>query len=273
MTIMPSEARASDDLRTTTPSFEEAFKATHQRNERNAVLKRLALNIAGVMVFLLAWEAIPRFSSWINEVLFPPPSQVIQSFIPMLLSGEIGHNIAVSLRRASLGFAIALVCGIGAGLLTARIRTLQYLVEPLLHGFRAVPTIALVPLCILWFGIGETSKIALVAWGAFFPIWITTFIGVRDVNIIYLRSAACLGAGRLATLFLVILPAALPFILSGIRQAIAVSLIVLVAAELSGAPAGVAYMMSRGISCSGSTSCSSAWYCLACSAFSRTGSS
>jgi ABC-type nitrate/sulfonate/bicarbonate transport system permease component len=164
----------------------------------------------------------------------------------MILSGEIAHNIAVSVGRAGVGFLIAAVLGIAAGVVTARVRVLQHLTEPLLHGFRAVPVIALVPLSVLWFGIGESAKVALVATGAFFPIWIATFIGVRDVHIVYLRSAACLGAGRLATMLWVILPAALPFILTGLRQAMAISLIVLVAAELSGATAGVAYMMSMG---------------------------
>jgi ABC-type nitrate/sulfonate/bicarbonate transport system permease component len=246
MTTISTHVEEPDETHTGPASFEAEFRLAHQRVRRNAQLTRLVLNILGVVVFLVTWEAIPRLSDWVNEVLFPPPSVVLQAFIPMLLSGEISRNIVVSLQRAGLGFAFALVAGISAGLLTARIRTVQYLVEPLLHSFRAVPTIALVPLCVLWFGIGEPAKIVLVAWGAFFPIWITTFIGVRDINIIYLRSAACLGASRRDTLFLVILPAALPFILSGIRQAIAVSLIVLVAAELSGASAGVAYMMSQG---------------------------
>jgi NitT/TauT family transport system permease protein len=164
----------------------------------------------------------------------------------MLLSGEIAHNIVVSVGRAGAGFLIAAVLGVAAGVASARVRVLQHLTEPLLHGFRAIPVIALVPLSVLWFGIGETAKVALVATGAFFPIWIATFIGVRDVHIVYLRSAACLGAGRLATMVWVILPAALPFILTGLRQAMAISLIVLVAAELSGATAGVAYMMSMG---------------------------
>lgn len=227
-------------------NFDEEFQRAHRRRERSAAFKRAGLNALGVLLFVLAWEAIPRYSSWINEVLFPPPSQVFQTFAPMLASGEIGHNILVSVARAAGGFAIALALGVTAGLLTARIRLLQYLLEPLLHGFRSIPAIALVPLCILWFGIGETGKVALIAWGAFFPLWITTFIGVRDVHEVYLRSAACLGAGRLATLVYVVLPAALPFILTGMRQALSVSLIVLVAAELSGASSGVAYMMSQG---------------------------
>jgi ABC-type nitrate/sulfonate/bicarbonate transport system permease component len=246
MSLASSDGAVSSRHDELAPSFEVEFRAAHRRARRRAVALRLALNAAGVLLFVAAWEAIPRWSSWVNVVLFPPPSQVFETFWPMLGSGEIGHNIAISLRRAGMGFSIAVVLGIAAGLLTSRIRFFQYLLEPLLHGFRAIPTIALVPLCILWFGIGETAKLALVSWGAFFPIWITTHIGVRDVHVIYLRSAACLGAGRPATLFLVVLPAALPFILSGLRQAIAVSLIVLVAAELSGASAGVAYMMSQG---------------------------
>ena len=182
----------------------------------------------------------------LNTTLFPPPSAVWEAFGPMLLSGEITQHIAVSLRRASLGFAIATVLGITAGLLTARVTVFHHLSEPLLHGFRSIPVIALVPISVLWLGIGEGAKVALVACGAFFPIWIATFLGVRDVHVVYLRSAACLGAGRLATMLWVVLPAALPLILAGLRQALAVSLIVLVAAELAGATAGVAYMMSMG---------------------------
>lgn len=248
MTFVSTDTRDFDHGAAAAPAdnFDAEFKAAYRRAQRNAAMRRLALNIAGILLLLLVWEAVPRFSTWINDVLFPPPSTVVETFIPMLLSGEILHNIVVSLGRSASGFAIALVLGITAGMITARIHALQHLLEPILHGFRSIPAIALIPLSILWFGIGEPSKTALIAWGAFFPIWITTFIGVRDVNVIYLRSAACLGAGRFATLFLIILPAALPFILTGMRQAIAVSLIVLVAAEMAGASSGVAYMMSNG---------------------------
>jgi ABC-type nitrate/sulfonate/bicarbonate transport system permease component len=223
-----------------------AFRLAYRSQRRRQMVLRLAFNLIGILCFLGAWEAIPRVVPWINKVLFPPPTKVAATLWPMILSGEIANNVIVSLGRAGAGFLIATVLGIAAGVLTARLRVLQHLTEPLLHGFRAIPVIALVPISVLWFGIGETAKIALVATGAFFPIWIATFIGVRDVHIVYLRSAACLGAGRIATMFWVILPAALPFILAGLRQAMAISLIVLVAAELSGATAGVAYMMSMG---------------------------
>ena len=222
------------------------FQLAHRKLARHQRRRRVVLNIAGLVFFLLAWEAIPHVFSWMNPALFPPPSRVLAAALPLIASGELATHIVASLVRAISGFCIALVLGITAGFLTARIETLHHLSEPVLHGFRSVPSLAVVPLAVLWFGIGEMPKIALIAWGAFFPIWITTFIGVRDTNIVYLRSAAALGAGRVRTLFLVILPAALPFILAGVRQAIAVSLIVLVAAELSGSNAGIAYMMSLG---------------------------
>lgn len=226
-----------------TAQFEARFLAEHQRSVRMRRWRGIALNILGVLLFLGVWEIIPRLGL-INPVLFPSPSKVVEAAWPMLGSGEIPWNILVSLGRAGSGFLIAAVLGVAVGVATARAPVIRDLVEPLLHGFRSVPVIALVPVSVLWFGIGEGAKVALVATGAFFPIWINTFIGVRDVHEIYLRSAACLGANRWQTF--VVLPAALPFIIAGLRQGIAIALIVLVAAELAGARAGVAYMMSMG---------------------------
>ncbi|MEJ0072343.1 MAG: ABC transporter permease [Pseudomonadota bacterium] len=223
-----------------------AFVAAEHRRRRYAVLNHAVRNGLGLALFLALWEAIPRLVPNLNILMFPPPSMVVETALPMILSGELAENIGISLVRAGVGFLLAAIFGIAAGLLTARIRLLNELSEPVLHGFRSVPVIALVPISVLWFGIGESAKIALVAIGGFFPIWINSFIGVRDVHPTYLRSAACLGATTHRTMLFVILPAALPFILAGLRQAIAVSFIVLVAAELSGATSGVAYMMSRG---------------------------
>lgn len=227
-------------------SIAHRFQQAQRRQARAGRRRRLLLNLAGILLFLAAWEAVPHLFSWMNPALFPPPSRVLQAALPLIASGELAQHIVASLTRAAAGFCIALVLGIAAGIVTARIEILHHLSEPVLHGFRSVPSLAVVPLAVLWFGIGELPKIALIAWGAFFPVWITTFIGVRDTNIVYLRSAAALGASRARTLFQVILPAALPFILAGVRQAIAVSLIVLVAAELSGSTRGIAYMMSLG---------------------------
>lgn len=227
-------------------AIEADFLAAHRTAERRRRRMGVALNVLGVVLFFGAWEILPRIGTVLNPVLFPPPSKVVATAVPMVFSGEIPWNILVSLGRAGAGFAAAAVLGVLVAVATARVRVVRELVEPLLHGLRSLPVIALVPVSVLWFGIGEGAKVALVATGAFFPIWINAFIGVRDVHQVYLRSAACLGAGRLQTLRFIILPAALPFIIAGMRQGIAVALIVLVAAELAGARAGVAYMMSMG---------------------------
>jgi ABC-type nitrate/sulfonate/bicarbonate transport system permease component len=225
---------------------ERRFASGLRTQRRKHILLRLALNVMGVAVFLALWEIAPKLIPGTNTMLFPPPSAVAEAAWPMVISGELIENIGVSLARAFVGFVLASVLAVLIGIATARLRVIRDLSEPLLHAFRSIPVIALVPLSVLWFGIGETSKIALIVCGAFFPVWISTSIGVRDVPIAYLRSAACLGAGPLHTMFLVVLPAALPMILAGLRQAIAISLIVLVAAELSGATLGVAHMMSLG---------------------------
>ena len=224
-------------------ALERAFVEQLQRRKRRGLRTLVALNLLGIILFLIAWEILPRIVPNVNILMFPPPSIVVDTLIPLIESGELVSNILISLRRASLGFAIATVLGIAAGLLTARIQVLQHISDPVLHGFRSIPVIALVPLSLIWFGIGEGSKVALIAWGAFFPIWIATFIGVRDVHPVYLRSAASLGAGPTQTMVLVTLPSALPLILAGLRQALAIALIVLVAAEISGARGGIAYMI------------------------------
>lgn len=222
---------------------EAQFVRDLQAAKRRRIILQLSLNILGVLLFLGAWEMAPRLSSRLNVILFPPPSETLHALRELLDSGELVNGIAVSLRRALFGFVIGSGLGILIGLLTGQIRVLQYLTDPLLHGFRSIPAIALVPLSVLWFGIGETSKVALISWGAFYPVWLNTYTGVRNVPDALHRSAASLGAQPYQAMFLVVLPASLPFILVGLRQAVGIALIVLVAAELAGASSGVGYLI------------------------------
>jgi ABC-type nitrate/sulfonate/bicarbonate transport system permease component len=242
MTTLIRPLNTDEEIR----NIEGVFLAQHRQALRRLRISTALLNILGVVTFLGIWEVLPRLGLVGNVILFPPPSVVARTMWPMILSGEIPYNIIVSLGRAITGYVLASILAITLGVVTARNRAIRDLLEPMLHGFRSIPAIAVVPISVLWFGIGETTKVLLVTLGAFFPIWINTFIGVRDVHQVYLRSAACLGASRIQTLFLVVLPASLPLIIAGMRQGLAVSLIVLVAAELAGAQAGVAYMMSLG---------------------------
>jgi ABC-type nitrate/sulfonate/bicarbonate transport system permease component len=227
----------------------ERIEAEHRvllRRQRQRALRRhLALGAAGLPGFLLLWELAPRVVPGVNTKMFPPPTQVAGVLWDMAFtSGDIWPHVGASLQRALWGFILGSIAGIAAGVLTGRSAWLRQLSDPVLHGLRAIPAIAIVPLAIVWFGLGDLSKVMLIAWGSFFPVWINTFFGVRDVPAVYLRSAATLGAGRRAMLLQVALPAALPFVFAGLRHATAVSFVVLVAAELVGAEKGLGFLIS-----------------------------
>lgn len=225
--------------------IEAEHRIALRRQRQRALRRHLALCIAGVLGFLLLWELAPRVVPGVNTKMFPPPTQVVGVFWEMTFTkGDIWPHVGASLQRALLGFLLGSAAGIAAGVLTGRSLWLRQLSDPVLHGLRAIPAIAIVPLAIVWFGLGDLSKVMLIAWGSFFPVWINTFIGVRDIPAVYLRSAATLGAGRRATLVEVALPAALPFVFAGLRHATAVSFVVLVAAELVGAEKGLGFLIS-----------------------------
>lgn len=238
------------DHRVATPAVqqelvEQQFRARQKRAQRDGARNQVLLGIAGVLIFLLLWEIAPRVVPGINTRMFPPPSHIASVFAEMTWgTGEIWPHVGASLKRAVLGFLLGSSLGIAVGVLTGRSRLLRQLSDPILHGLRAIPAIAIVPLSIVWFGLGDVSKVMLIAWGTFFPVWVNTFIGIRDIPPVYLRSAAALGTSPLATVWQVALPAALPFVFAGLRHATAVAFVVVVAAELVGAEAGLGYLIS-----------------------------
>lgn len=226
-------------------ALEQAFLARHRARKRQALLQQLWLGGLGVLLFLLVWELAPRVIPGVNIKMFPPPSHIVEVFAEMTWgTGEIWPHLGASLLRALWGFLLGSAAGILVGITTGRWLALREISDPVLHGLRAIPAIAIVPLAIVWFGLGDLSKVMLIAWGTFFPVWINTFIGVRDIPQVYLRSAATLGTRPGAQLLQVALPAALPFIFAGLRQATAVAFVVLVAAELVGAEKGLGYLIS-----------------------------
>jgi ABC-type nitrate/sulfonate/bicarbonate transport system permease component len=223
--------------------IEDAFAARQRELRRRAATRQVVLNIVGIALFLAVWEVLPRAIPNVNLLLFPPPSGIVDALVDLARSGELLHHAAASVGRALAGFAVGGILGIAIGVLTAWLVPFRFMSDPVLHGFRSVPAIALVPLAIVWFGIGEVSKTALITWGTFFPTWINTYLGARDVNPIYLRSARSLGATRTHILLRIVLPGALPLILAGLRQSLAVALVVMVAAELVGASTGLGQLI------------------------------
>ncbi|MCJ8142620.1 ABC transporter permease [Ancylobacter sp. A5.8] len=221
-------------------SFRNEIVATRHRRLRRGLM----FNLIGVLIFLAVWEVLPRIVPGVNIQMFPPPSGVIATLYGMLADGQLAAHAWSSLKRVAAGFVIGSSAGILVGLFTGRLALLQSMSDPVLHGLRSIPAIAFVPLAIVWFGLGETPKIALISWGTFFPVWISTFIGVRDVPKLYVQSALSLGAGPLNVMFRVVLPAAMPFVFAGLRHATAVAFVIVVAAELVGASSGLGYLIS-----------------------------
>jgi len=239
--ISTDQAELTADLK---DQIEARFQHDLQESRRRRRQKRLMLNICGVVLFLIVWEIAPRVVPGVNLQMFPPPSGVVGTLWELVSNGELAGHAWSSLKRAIVGFVLGSTIGVLAGLLTGRIEFLRDLSDPVLHSLRSIPSIAFVPLAIVWFGLGEAPKVALITWGTFFPVWVNTFIGVRDVPNIYVRSAASLGASPTGIMLQVVLPAALPFIIAGLRQATAVAFVILVAAELVGASSGLGYLIS-----------------------------
>ena len=206
------------------------------RNKINSALS--------IIVFLIAWELFSRFGS-LNINIFPPPSVVAQESLRMLDSGMLLGDVQASLKRALAGFALGSMIAITIGLLTGRIPFVKALLEPVIQLFRPIPSIAFVPLSLFWFGLGESSKLFLVTYGVFFPVWLNTHVGVSSVDPVLIRAARCLGAEGRKLFTQIILPASLPFVVAGLRQGVAVAFIVLVAAEMLGASQGVGFRIEQ----------------------------
>lgn len=198
--------------------------------------------VLGTLAFFGFWEALSR-SGLVNEIMLPAPSTILKAGWALTLTGELPRHLGASLLRAGAGFASGAVLAIALGVAMAQLPWLHAAINPLVQMFRAVPSLAFVPLAIFWFGIGETSKIFLIAWGVFFPVWVNTYLGVRDTNPLLGRAAASLGASGWRRFVFVVIPGALPFIIAGLRVSLSVALVVLVAAELAGALFGVGYLI------------------------------
>ena len=206
--------------------------------------KNKLTNVLSILIFLTVWELVSRLGK-LSISLFPPPSWVAQEFWRMLQSGMWIRDVLVSSRRVITGFILGSSIALIVGLLTGRIAWVRALFEPVIQLLRPIPSIAWVSISIFWFGLGESSKLFLISYGVFFIVWLNTHVGVSTVEPVLVRAARSLGAKGHKLFFQIILPAALPFIIAGLRSGVAVAFIVVVAAELTGASVGVGYRISH----------------------------
>jgi NitT/TauT family transport system permease protein len=213
-----------------------------------AIFKRTLHGTIVPVVLLIVWEALTQ-SGFINPQILPAPSQVLlrwidylkpleqydpanMSYLAWFFSGELPHDALASIIRVVGGFGIGAGLALPLGLLMGGSARFYQLMNPLVQLLRPIPPIAYIPLAILWFGLGNPPAFFLISLGAFFPVLMNTISGVRTVDEIYIRAARNLGASG-ATLFLrIILPAATPHILTGLRVGIGVAFIVVIVAEM-----------------------------------------
>lgn len=202
-------------------------------------LCRLATLIS-LPMFFLVWEAVSR-SGVVNQLLFPPPSVIAKALLAWAGSGELTHDFLMSLSRVMVGYIAGALAGIVVGVLTGRHALVSAFLSPVFQLLRPIPPIAFVPIVILWFGLGESGKYFLVFWGVFFTVWLAAHVGVQQVNPALIRAAKSLGTPERLMLREVLIPGAMPYIFVGLRTSISISFYTLVAAELAGTFAGLAY--------------------------------
>ena len=218
-------------------------KAGRNREWRTAAV----LRAASIVLFFAIWYAAALLNAHIlkifNPILLPAPHTVLLAGIELMRTGELERDIIASLSRVVQGFVLAAIVGVAVGTLVGRSRRLEYLVEPTLELLRPIPPLAFLPMMVLWFGIGETSKVVFIAYAAFFPIFTTTVEGIKNVDPLLLRAAASLGATERDIFRYVVLPAALPNIITGLRIGFGLSFFVIVAAEFIAADSGLGFLI------------------------------
>jgi ABC-type nitrate/sulfonate/bicarbonate transport system permease component len=199
-----------------------------------------AVRAASLATVVAAWELTSRAGA-VPSVFLPAPSTVALELARMAASGELLRSLQASLVRIVLGFLIGSGAGVVVGTVAAVSAVAEALVDPLIAATYPIPKIALLPLLVLWLGIGEASKVAVIAIGAFFPVAVGTMAGIRGTDPLLVRAAVSLGASPLQVIAKVRIPSALPVLFAGLRLAAGMSLLLVVSAEMIAAATGIGF--------------------------------
>ncbi|ACY96967.1 MULTISPECIES: ABC transporter permease subunit [Thermomonospora] len=190
---------------------------------------------------ILLWEAAARAGLLSAQVL-PAPSSVVATAVHLTASGELPQHLLASLRRAALGFVIGAAIGLTLGVAVGLSRIAEAFIDRSVQMIRAIPFLAILPLVIVWFGVGEAGKIFLIAKGSAFPLYLNTVLGIRQIDTKLLEMGQTVGLSRAARIRTLILPGALPSILGGLRMSLTYAWLALVIAETVGAMAGIGFL-------------------------------
>lgn len=219
-------------------------------------MKKRFFFIIPVLILGIVWEIV-AVNGLVNPSLFPPPTKVAHALIGLMRSGVLLSDLQTSVWRLIAGLALGSLLGVAVGLMTGRMNAVAVILTPIIQLIRPLPPVALIPLIIVWFGIGDGAKIISIAFAVFFPVWINTHIGAEQIPRIYLWRARLLSSSRIDTMTRVLLPASLPylfkrlifhaslpFIVAGVRIGIAFAFIMVFVSELAGASQGLGYRIS-----------------------------
>ncbi len=202
-----------------------------------------------LILLLLMWAFFSRVNQTFhlfNPILLPSPTDVFVELWNLFKTGKLVDHIQASLIRVILGFLLGAGLGLFSGLLAGAFRPVQDMVEPIVELLRPIPPLALLPMMVLWFGIAETSKVIFIGYTSFFPVFITTMEGIKNVDPLLIRAALTLGASRKDLFWKVMIPASFPQIITGLRLSIGLSFFVIVAAEFVAADRGLGFLINDG---------------------------
>jgi ABC-type nitrate/sulfonate/bicarbonate transport system permease component len=219
----------------------ELARERKRRPMDNAMQDRL-LGIGSPILLFLVWEIAARLH-WIDVRFFPAPSAIFGEFVRLGASGELLSNTLTSLQRLALGIVIGGVPALVIGLAMGLYRPINAAIDPLISATYPIPKSAILPLILLIFGLGEESKVAMVAIGMFYPVVINTAVGVRQIDKIYFDVGKNFGASRWNTFVTIAFPGALPFIMTGVKLGVGLGLILIAIAEMVGAKSGLGFMI------------------------------
>jgi len=205
--------------------------------------RTVLLSAVSLLVALVVWQVLSTYV--FNSFLIPPPLAVARAALPMLLSGEILEDVSISMVRILVGFVAGSLFGIVLGVLVGRIRLMHDVLDPIIELLRYLSPTAMIPIAVIWFGIGELSKYFLIFWGTFFIVMINTTAGVMRAPVARQRAAECLGANQVQIFALVVVPSAVPYIVTGMRIAMASSFMSIIPAEILAADSGIGYMLQK----------------------------
>jgi len=201
------------------------------------------LGTISVAVFLTIWELVGNVFQWINPMFMSAPSLIFKAGYEMFRSGEIYHDLYVSGVEFLGGYFLAAAVGIPLGIMTGWYKRMSYICDPFVNALNATPRVALLPLVIIWLGIGILSKVGIIFLGAVFSILINTRDGVKTTPVNLLNAARSFGASEWMVFKTVVVPSTIPFILTGLRLAVGRALVGVLVGELYAATAGIGFMI------------------------------